>query len=162
MPEFRGIFAARFKVSGTTLRYHLLMEANTALMAPMPARDTTVSVLQCRTSSDMDFAVLRALDHQHGTDAAAEVICTQLERIALLVGQLPELTTAGHLDRVGTVAVAVSDTAMLLGLRDLACAAGHVGVCADRADGIALSATIGRLERAFDAAVARVWDYWES
>ena len=48
-----------------------------------------------------------------------------------------------------------------IGLTDVIEAAAHVARCAGQCDGVALSATVARLERAFDVAVTQVWRYRE-
>jgi len=42
---------------------------------------------------------------------------------------------------------------------EVARAARHVSNCADQGDGIALEATLARLERAYDLAISEIWDF---
>lgn len=46
-----------------------------------------------------------------------------------------------------------------IGLTEVSVAACHVVNCINQADGVALEATIARLERGFDVAVSEIWNF---
>jgi hypothetical protein len=54
--------------------------------------------------------------------------------------------------RIGLIATQI-------GLTEVSTAAGHVVECLEQLDGIALEATLARLERGFDVAVSEIWNY---
>lgn len=89
---------------------------------------------------------------------AEDLICRFLEDIALRLDQLQEGLATRDAGAMMRPVTRVALAARHLGLLDVADSAEHVRVCLMEGDGIALQATMARLERAFDLAVTEVWN----
>ena len=115
--------------------------------APSPVR-----VLQFKGQLWLDPDPLADILTTYGEDAAEDTVCRTLADIG---GRLTELRTIHQQCRFVEMmmpARRISAIAGQIGLTELSLAAENVGIAARQYDGIALEATIGRLERCFDLA----------
>ncbi len=118
-----------------------------------------VTVLECQSRLIIDRALLAELFARMDRMEAEGTMCRVLEHLAELINDLQPARLraafadiAGPVNRIGTIADQ-------MGLREVAIAAWHVSAAAAQSDGIAMEATMARLERALDAAVTQVWNY---
>ena len=125
--------------------------------AEMPV--SVLAVLRPGTGLQMDPAPLGDIYRNLGPEAAERAVCRTLEDVALRLSRLFDLKAANALCSIGEVARRTARVAEQIGLIEVARAARHVGVTADQGDGVALEATLARLERAYDMALAEIWDF---
>ena len=92
---------------------------------------------------------------------AEDQICRFLEDIALRLDQLQRGLAARDPDMMLRPARRIALAARMMGLVAVADSASAVRNCAMADDGVALGATMARLERAFDLAVNEVWNMRE-
>ncbi|WP_296422667.1 hypothetical protein [Yoonia sp.] len=135
------------------------MEHITPFLAPVPEPDLDVIVLRCSDQSHFDPAPLNRLFAQKDTAEAEEVICRVLEDIAMRLDVLQR--GLAHSDFAAMLKPArriglISDQ---IGLTEVMASANHVVTCLNQRDGVALEATVARLERSFDVAVSEVWNF---
>lgn len=90
---------------------------------------------------------------------AEDVICRMLEDIARQLDVLQEEKARHAFARLRRPARRIELVAGQIGLVEVATAAAHVINCARQCDGLALDATVARLERGFDVAVSEVWSF---
>lgn len=107
----------------------------------------------------MDPAPLTAFYATHSDEEGEAMICGALEDIAIRLDRLQMARSAGAYDELIGPARRIAAIAGGLGLIDVATAAGHVGNAADSGSGVAVAATLARLERGFDAAISSVWEF---
>lgn len=119
----------------------------------------SIAVLRCRETFAMDPAPLMALFAEMPEREAEAMICRALEDIALRLDRLQDCRSSGQFAAVPHSARRIGAIASQIGLTSIATAADHVGSAADMQSGVALGATLARLERAFDMAVSQVWGY---
>ena len=119
----------------------------------------SVSVLHCRQTASLDpcpvdhiFAVKRQAE-------AEELICRVLEDIAHRLYALQVAKYYHAFDQVAKPARRITQVTAQIGLTDVSRTAAHVATAARQADGVALSATLARLERGFDIAVTEIWTF---
>lgn len=117
-----------------------------------------VIALCCLHSPQFDAQPLRDLFAQKEPHVAEEIICRMLEDIAMSLDQLQRGLAARAFDQMRKSARRAAVVATQLGLTEVALAATHVKTCLAQHDGIALEATLARLERGFDVAVNTVWE----
>lgn len=91
--------------------------------------------------------------------AAEEVICRMLEDMALRLDDLQGAMARNAFDKMRRPARRIELVAHNIGLIELSAAAAHVAKAAAQDDGVALDATMARLERGFDMAVSEVWRF---
>lgn len=118
-----------------------------------------VAVLECPSLLTFDRDRLAELFVRKGETEAEEIICRILEDLAERLNSLqgPRLRAAfAEIDGPAQRICAVADQ---IGLSEIARAASHVATAATQRDGIAVEATITRLERAIDPAIAQVWNF---
>jgi len=118
-----------------------------------------VSFLQCRTTVQVDPEPVDYICNIKGFHETEELICRVLENIALRLDALQIAKQNHAFDDVVKPARRIVQVAMQIGLTEVSCAAGHVGVAAHAADGVALGAVMARLERGFDLAVSEIWNF---
>lgn len=116
-----------------------------------------VSVLDCPCALNLDPAPLAALVDRHGRQVAEEMTSRALEELARRLADLHEPRGRGLFAELCLPALRISSVAEHLGLREMSEAARHVATAASQADGVAVEATLHRLERAFDLAVTQIW-----
>ncbi|WP_019953525.1 hypothetical protein [Yoonia vestfoldensis] len=134
--------------------------------------DKTVPFPMPRHRPECEVVILRPLEHprqdmplvahafaDRSQREAEDMLCAILEGIADWLDLLQQGLAAGNHGMIGKPARRIALVAGQIGLTDVAIAADHVVQCATRGDRHALAATIGRLERAFDIAVTKVWDF---
>ena len=126
-------------------------------VAEMPI--SVLSVLKPGTGLQMDPEPLGDIYRSLGPEAAERAVCRTLEDVALRLSRLFDLKAASAWSSMGEVARRTARVAEQIGLTEVARAARHVGVTADQGDGVALEATLARLERAYDMALAEIWDF---
>lgn len=127
----------------------------TAAVRPL----VSVAVLQCRQVAQLDPDPVDHIFAMKGQAGAEELICRVLEDIAHRLDALQGAMTAHAFDQIATPARRIEQVANQIGLTDVSEAAGHVAIAAGQADGVALSATMARLERGFDMAVTEIWSF---
>jgi hypothetical protein len=118
-----------------------------------------VSVLQCRQTAQLDPAPVDYIFAVKGQAEAEEMICRVLEDIAYRLDALQVAKNAHAFDQIATPARRIMQVATQIGLTDVSRTASHVATAALQADGVALSATLARLERGFDVAVTEIWTF---
>lgn len=115
-----------------------------------------VSVLQCRQTANLDPSPVDHIFAVKGQTEAEELICRVLEDIAHRLDAL-QLAKGDHaFDEIAKPARRITQVAAQIGLTDVSRTAAHVATAAKQADGVALSATLARLERGFDIAVTEI------
>ena len=120
---------------------------------------STVTVLQCIHNPALDPGPLVEIYKDLGDKVAEETICRALEDLAIRLSRLQELRAAAGFDNLARLAQRMAAVAEGIGLTEVATAARHVANCARQKDGVALEATICRLERGFDLAISQVWEF---
>jgi hypothetical protein len=106
----------------------------------------------------VDHDRLGALYADMGHTGAEDVVCRAMEELALRMAHCDRLHRAGDYDELRKSArslIAISDQ---IGMGLLARVAHDVMICIDRGDGVALSATLGRLMRAGEGSLIAIWD----
>lgn len=116
-----------------------------------------VVALCCVHRTQFDAQPLQALFAHKEPHVAEEIVCRMLEDIALCLDQLQRGLAARDFDPMRRSARRIAVVARQIGLTEVAVTAGHVRTCLSQHDGIALEATLARLERGFDMAVNEVW-----
>ena len=120
-----------------------------------------VTVLQCNRTAAMDPGPLSEIYRNLGDKVAEETICRALEDLALRLNGLQDMRNATNFRDLTRQAQRMAAVADGIGLTEVAVAARHVATCAGQQDGVALEATLCRLERGFDLAISQVWDLRE-
>ncbi len=90
---------------------------------------------------------------------AEDIVCRALQDIAIKLDHLQTSRRIGAFSEIPAPAKRMGAIADQIGLTEVALVARHTATAADMRCGVALGATIARLERAFDAAVSHVWDF---
>lgn len=123
------------------------------------APDCDIVVLRCHACAPFDRAALARVFADQPLSEAEDMLCRILENIAYWLDILQQDSACDPGAMAGKAARRISLVAGQIGLVGLAVAADHVGRCLKAGDDVALAATIGRLERAFDLAVSEVWTF---
>ena len=121
---------------------------------------------------DRDVAFLRYPDRRHfdpgplkhlfahkAAPDAEEIVCRVLEDIAMRLDVMQTEMAQNAFDKILRPAHQVKVVADQIGLTEVVVSVSHVASCVQQRDGIALEATMARLERAFDRAVSEVWNF---
>lgn len=136
------------------------MTYHSPILVDPPARSTAaIAVLRCRDEFNMDPAPLKTLFAALPDHEAEDIVCRALEDIAARLTALQNARTAGDFTQVATPSKRIAAVADQIGLTEVSLVAEHAGRAADMACGVALGATMARLERTFDAAVCQIWDF---
>lgn len=159
MQEFRAISLIVINLLGTIIGYHSHMEHKYTLAAPAPMYSGTVTVLHCPEQISLDPIPLARIFAQKGEAEAEEMVCRALEDVAQRLDQLQDARADCAFHKIAKPARRIAAIATQIGLIEVALAAGHVAACAGSLDGVALGATMSRLERGFDSAVSQVWNF---
>lgn len=123
------------------------------------AATPVVAVLQCPCTLQLDPTPLAAIFADKGEDVASETVCHALENIAKRLNKLVmQHGNARFMDLI-TPAMRIAAMADQIGLIEVAQSARNVADCAAQKDGVALEATLARLERSFDIAIGQVWNF---
>ncbi len=96
---------------------------------------------------------------ERDTHEAEEIVCRMLEDIAMRLDMLQRALAVHDFPAMNRPALRIGVVADQIGLTEVSIAAGHVCACLAQQDGIALDATMARLERGFDMAVTEVWNF---
>ena len=106
----------------------------------------------------LDSARVETLVSQLGETGAEDVICRALEELAARLSHTERCHREGRIDdmrRSARSLIAISDQ---IGMQKLAQVAGAVTDCIDRADWVALTATLARLLRVGERSLGEMWD----
>lgn len=106
-----------------------------------------VATLRPCDDARIDLDSLSRLVVQAGSESAEDAVCRALEDLIHRLQQSERAHRACDFARLRTQALAIAEIAVRLGAVDLAASAGHVVACTRGADGVALSATLGRMLR---------------
>lgn len=128
------------------------------LAAAAPVR-STVTVLQFKGYLHIDPDPLADLYAAHGEDAAEDTVCRTLADLANRICDLQACQHRSAFSDMPLPARRISAIAGQIGLTEVATVAAHVGTAAGQGDGIAIEATMSRLERCFDLAMTEVWQF---
>ncbi len=120
-----------------------------------------VVVLRCPDQLHFDPAPLNQLFAQKDAQEAEEVVCRVLEDIAMRLDIMQTEMARCDFANMLKPAQRVASIADQIGLTEVAVSAAHVANCLKQNDGVALEATMARLERGFDVAVSEVWNFRE-
>ena len=107
----------------------------------------------------MDPAPLKTLFDALPDHEAEDIVCRALEDIASRLNKLQVARSAGAFAEIRAPADRVAAIANQIGLTEISCVAGHMARASEMNCGVALGATMARIERAFDAAVSQIWDF---
>jgi hypothetical protein len=118
-----------------------------------------VVMLNCPQQLQFDPAPLRRLFAQKDLHIAEEVVCRMLEDIALRLDMLQRGLATHDFTQMHQPAKRIGLVAKQLGLVEVSIASDHVRGCIEQTDGVAIEATMARLERGFDVAVTEVWNF---
>lgn len=135
------------------------MKTITPFPAPVSRPSSDVIALNCAHSLQFDPEPLRRLFAAKDFHVAEEVVCRMLEDIALRLDMLQRGLASTTFEQMHRPARRIGFVARELGLTEVVAAAEHVRTCLDQADGIAVKATMARLERGFDVAVSEIWNF---
>lgn len=119
----------------------------------------TITVLRCDSQVSLDPEPLALIYAEQGEDAAEETMCRALEDVARRLNAMQKARKSGAYDVLGPQAGRLAVIAAHIGLGEIATAGQHVARACAQFDGVAVEATLNRLERAFDAAVNQVWHF---
>lgn len=133
------------------------MDQITPRPAPQSLPPSQIVTLRCRDHLPFDPALLARVMAGKSLFEAEDMLCRILESMAVWIDALHDGLARDSPDHCAKAARRITLVASQIGLSGLAVAAGHVGHCARARDAVALAATLGRLERAFDLAVMQVW-----
>ena len=132
-------------------------------ITPFPQAAHSVSpdvvVLNCPLQLVFDPAPLQLLFDEKEMHVAEEVVCRMLEDIALRLDMMQRGLAARDFSKIDKPAKRVAIVAKQLGLVEVAVTADHVRTCLTQADGVAIEATMARLERGFDVAISEIWNF---
>lgn len=127
--------------------------------SPVCASSPDAVMLNCPQHLQFDPAPLQHLFAQKDLHIAEEVVCRMLEDVALRLDMMQRSLAAHDFPQMRQPAKRVGLVAKQLGLVEVATASEHVRACLDQTDGVAIEATMARLERGFDVAVTEVWNF---
>ena len=127
----------------------------------VPSASADVIVLSCPDQPHFDPAPLVRLFDKADPHRAEDTMCRMLEDIAGQLDLLQSGLAARDFDAMRRPSRRVEMVACHLGLIEVGVAAAHVVQCIAQRDGVALDATMARLERGFDVAVSEVWNFRE-
>ncbi len=137
------------------------MENITSLLATAPEPDLDVVVLRCPDQLHFDPAPLNRLFAEKDSADAEELVCRILEDVAMRLDMLQQELARCDFEKMLKPARRIGLVAEQIGLTEVAISANHVVNCVQNGDGVALQATVARLERSFDVAVSEVWNFRE-
>ena len=115
-------------------------------------------VLAVQEPVHVDARRLSEIVDELGETAAQDVICVALEQLAQALADARQAAMAGDMATLTAGAEMLSRLAWQVGLTSLAGVAVDVAACAERRDGIGLSATLARLMRIGNRSLTEIWD----
>ena len=101
---------------------------------------------------------LAELYAQLGEASAQDVVCRAMEELAVRLARIDQAFHSGKLTVLHKAAKGLVGIAEQVGMQRLADVARDVCNCVDRADSVALGATMARLQRVGDCSLTAVWD----
>ena len=119
----------------------------------------SVTVLPCKAELRLNPEPLVQIFAEKGEDVAEETVSRALEDLARRINQLQPHRLDGSFDKLVRPVQRIGVIAEQIGLVEVASAAENVAGAARQNDGIAVEATLCRLERAFDTAVSQAWSF---
>lgn len=117
-----------------------------------------VAALRYPVEAQIDPLPFQSLVGQRGSAESEEIVCRVLEDVALRLDLLQLALTDHTFPEIAKQARRIQQIALGIGLTDVQTIAMNAAVAAEQADGIAVHATIARLERSFDVAVTEIWN----
>ncbi|MEO1638050.1 MAG: hypothetical protein AAFU41_02225 [Pseudomonadota bacterium] len=126
---------------------------------PALAASSDVVVLSCPHQMHFDHTPLLRLFSEKSEPEAEEIVCRMLEDIAFQLDLMQKAIAAHTFADVRRPAKRIELVADQIGLMEVAIAASHVGTSVKQGDGVAMEATMARLERGFDLAVSEIWSF---
>lgn len=135
------------------------MEYFAPLNRATPTSHNDVVVLRCPDLLLFDPVPLNRLFAEKDAAEAEDMVCRILEDIARRLDALQQGLEANDFATMLKPARRIGLIADQIGLTEVSVAAYHVVTCIFQGDGVALEATIARLERSFDVAVSEVWNF---
>ncbi|WP_394180371.1 hypothetical protein [Yoonia maritima] len=135
------------------------MENNTSHFAVRQAPYDDIVILCCVDKLQFDPAPLNRLFATKPVAEAEDIVSRVLEELAAHLEVLQQGLASQNFATMLKPCRKIRLIADQIGLTEMAVTAGHIQTCLKQADGIALEATMARLERAFDFAVSEVWNF---
>ncbi|WP_052700951.1 hypothetical protein [Loktanella sp. S4079] len=135
------------------------MENKITKFAARQAPYDDIAVLCCVDRLLFDPKPINQLIASKSITEAEEIICRVLEELAAHITALQRQLARRDLAAMLRPCRKVRLIADQIGLIEMAVTADHIQTCLKQADGVALEATMARLERAFDFAVIEVWNF---
>ncbi|WP_106746320.1 hypothetical protein [Yoonia maritima] len=135
------------------------MEKNTTKFALQRGAYDDIVILCCLDKLQFDPAPLQRLFAAKTEGEAEQIVCRVLEELATQLAGLQQGLAAQNFALMLKLCRKIRLVAEQIGLTEMAITAGHIQTCLKQSDGIALEATLARLERAFDFAVNEVWNF---
>lgn len=126
-------------------------------LALAPLQPSRVVALRCRDTFEIDPAPVRALFASQPDHVVEATIRRALEDIAARLDRLQLARATGTYEQISDPVRRIAGIAGGLGLVDVQRVAYCVADAAASHSGVALCATLARLERCFDQAVTAVW-----
>jgi len=133
------------------------MKQNMLLLAEMAPVANSVTVLQFKGRLWIDPDPLTDIYASQGEDVAEETVCRTLADLANRLSEVQAIHARSAFPELPLPARRISAVAGQIGLTEVALAAAHLGNAATQGDGVAIEATMSRLERCFDIAMTEVW-----
>ena len=116
----------------------------------------SIAVLRCHELGVVDPMPVMAFAETHSPADVENMICRALEDIAIRLDRLQAARQATAYDQFENLTRRISVIAAGLGLTEVSRAACHTGIAAGTRCGVAVAATLARLERSFDAGISAV------
>lgn len=135
------------------------MDYSKPLNAAHRLGQSDVIILRCHDKVQFDRQMLARLFAGRSLFEAEDMLCRILESMAQWLDILQHGLSSSGQDQGYKAARRIGLLASQIGMTGMAVAAGHVLICLHARDPVALAATLGRLERAFDLAVVEVWNF---
>jgi len=127
-----------------------------AEMAPV---GSSVTVLQFKGHLRLNPDPLADIYATQGEDVAEDIVCRTLADLANRISDVQEIHERCAFADMPLPARRISAVAGQIGLLEVSIAAAHLGNAAAQGNGIAIEATLSRLERCFDLAMTEVWNF---
>lgn len=120
---------------------------------------SSVTVLQFKGRLRLDPDPLADIYASQGEDVAEDMVCRTLADLANRITDIQTLHERSAFAELPLPARRIAAIAGQIGLTEVSIAAAHLGNAAAQNNGIAIEATLSRLERCFDLAMTEVWSF---
>lgn len=117
-----------------------------------------VTVLAQNESVRLDADKLETIYRQLGDAGAENIVCRAMEELAVRLAQTERLYREGRRAEMGKSARSIVAIAEQIGMQMLARVAGHVKLCIEAGDDIALAAVLARLIRTGERSLSEIWE----